>query len=295
MTTEISAVNQTAYIKGVTQKLQSKGFFLRGTSREPDRIEGKTCQWRVGSRGDATPLSTTIERAKPMNLEVTPVEATLTDWQAADWVKFEDINRLNFKEQDQIQKSAAYALGRRFDIMHMEALEGASLHASHVIGDGSTAITLVDVMDAGDVIKGEGILDSMDIFCPLPGRLFSKLKLYKEFSNAEWAGGDLPLARGADKVTWNGVHYFAAPNEMFLYDTGRSKDAWKTAAWVQTQMYLKPALGFATSYTMQSKITWENLYTSYFCNNWMDGVAKVILAEGVSRLKFTFTKPVHPS
>lgn len=295
MSTEISAVMQTAYIKGVVSQLQSKGFFLRGTFREADRIEGKTAQWRVSGRGEAKPLSPTIERATPMNIEVAPVEATLSDWQAPDWVRFPDINRINFKEQDNIQKQAAFALGRRFDILHMEALEAASLDASHVIGDGTAAITLPDVMDAADAIKGEGILDSPEIFCPLPGRLFNKLKLYKQFSSSEWAGPDLPLARGNDKVTWDGVHYFRAPNEMFLYNTGRSKDAWKTASWVQTHMYLKGGCGWATSYNLQSKITWENQWTAYFCNNWMDGVAKVLLPEAVSRLKFTFTKPVMPS
>jgi hypothetical protein len=54
-------------------------------------------------------------------------------------------------------------------------------------------------------------------------------------------------------------------------------------------MWAKSAIGFATNYEMQSRITWENLYTAYLANNWMPAASTPILggATGaIRRLRF---------
>jgi hypothetical protein len=290
MSQNVDAWVQKAYIKGVTHKLQSQGFLLKGTTRDASKIEGKTAEFRVAARGVATPLAATWERAVPMNGDRSIVTLTLSDWQAADVIKHQDLNRMNVKEQDEVQKSAAFALGRKFDDLHFEEFD-AQAGAIVTIGDGSTAMTLLDPINAKGAIKGYGLLDAPEIFCPLPENLWNKMMIYKQFSESTWAGGDMPLARGADKRTWNGVHYFAAPNELFTYDTGRSAIAWLSATWVQTYMWHRAAVGFASSYGLQSRITWENQYTGYFANNWMDAGVKTILPEAVKRLKFLFAPP----
>lgn len=281
---------QTAYIKGAVHKLQSKGFTLKGTTLAPTKIEAKTAEFRTAGRGEAKPLSTTFEPGQLMNAARDKVTLTLEDWQAMDPIKHPDVNRMNTAELDVVQTTCAYALGRVFDNMHFLKMDAAA-GAIATIGDGSAQIQLLDPMGAKSDIVGAGLLTTPDIFCPLPAYAFQKMKIYKQFSESTWKGGDLPLARGAEAVTWDGVHYFQAPNELFTYDTGRSATAWKTATWFQTYMWHRAALGFATSYTMQSRITWENLYTSWLANNWMDGGVAIIEADAIKRIKMLFTKP----
>lgn len=287
MTTQVEAWFEKAYIKGATHKLQSQGFLLKGTTREPDRVQAKDVVWRVAGRGEASRMSDTIERARPMNAGRDTVEGTLTDWQAADWIRHPDINKMSENEQEVVQQTAAMALGRRFDRLHFDEFDARAANVA-TIGDGTTVITLMDAMDAAGYIIGQGILGVPEIFCPLPQKFFNQLMLYKQFSSSDYNGPDYPLARMTMRRRWGFATYFLCPNEMFTFDTGIGADAWKTATWCQTYMWLKSGVGFATNYEMQSRITWENQYSAWFANNWMPGCCKVILDEAVMRLKFKF-------
>lgn len=290
MSQPVSAWFQTAYQKGATQKLQSRGFLMKGMTAAPVRFVGNQAVFRVVGRGSAQPLSRAWEKAEPMNAARDTVTLTLTDWQAADVIKHPDINRMDVAEQAIIQESAAMALGRKFDDIHMETFDAMSLPAGQIIGDGTTAIDLLKVVNARGRITSKGILGSREIFCPLPSRLFNTLKIYKQFSTSDWTG-DHALAMGAPKKLFDGVTYFEAPDELFTYDTGRGATASATATWVQTYMWLRDSIGFGSTYGLNSKITWENQYTGYFCNNWMDAGVKPILDDAIIRLKFTFAEP----
>lgn len=289
MNQQVEAWFEKAYIKGVTHKLQSRGYLLKGTTREPDRVKARDLVWRVAGRGEAEEMSNTVEKAKVMNAGRDTVEGSLKDYQAAEWIRHPDINKMSENEQEVVQQTAARALGRKFDRLHFDEFDGLGAGIA-TIGDGTAKITLPDVLDAIDLLVGEGIDDTDMIFCPLPSVFMSQLELWKQFSSADYAGPDYPLAKARRARTWRQVHFFIAPNELFTFDTGTGKDAWRTAGWAQTYLWVKTAVGAGTNYEVQSRITWENQYTAYFCNNWMPGLVKTILPEGIKRLKFKFEK-----
>lgn len=286
----VSAWFENAYIKGATHKMQSQGFLLKGTTRDPDRVQAKTLIWRRAAAGKAQQMSDIPEEAAVMNSDRDTVEGNLTDWQAADWIRHPDINKMSENEQEVVQTTAAMALGRRFDALHFEEFD-AQAGAIATIGNGSAVTNLLDLDFAEATIIGQGVLGPIELFCPLPSFAFKQLCLWKQFSSSEYVGPDYPLTKMTLRKKYGSVTYFVAPNSLFTYDTGRSDDAdatkaWTTASYFTTYMWLKYCVGFGSNYEMQSKITWENRFTAYFANNWMPGCVKTILAEGVQRLIF---------
>jgi hypothetical protein len=292
----VSAWFENAYIKGATHRLQSRGYLTKGTTREPDRVQARTLIWRRAGAGKAQQMSDIPEEAPVMNSDRDTVQGDLTDWQAADWIRHPDINKMSENEQEVVQTTAAMALGRRFDRLHFDEFD-AQAGAIATIGNGTAATNLLDLDAAEATIIGAGVLGEMELFCPLPAMAFKQLMLWKQFSSADYVGPDYPLASMTMRKKYGFVTYFAAPNSLFSYDTGTSDDAdatkaWATADWFQTYMWIKYAVGFGSNYELQSKITWENRFTAYFANNWMPGLCKVILPEGVMRLKFDWLTTV---
>lgn len=286
MSTEVQNWFEKAYIKGATKKLQSQGFLLKGTTREPDRVQAKTVVWRIGGRGEAQEMAQIPEEAAVMNAGRDTVEGDLKDYQAAEWIRHPDINKMSENEQENVQWEAASALGRKFDRVHFDEFDGATLPAGNVIGTGTAKIGLLDIEWGEQQIMGYGLTGPIELFCPLPARAFKQLCMWKQFASADYVGPDYPLARMTMRRKFGFVTYFVCPNEMFTFSTGAGKDAWKTADWFQTYMWWKYAVGFATNYELQSKITWENRFTAHFANNWMPALCRIILPEGVCRLKF---------
>ena len=279
MSVPVSAWYQNAYIRGATHILQSRGWLLKNTFRPEDRIEGNTAYWRVVASGTATPLSDTIEPLTPMNLDKQMVNGTISDWQAADYIRAVDINKQTENEQEVTQKAAAMALGRRFDRIVFDALDADA--AIPTIGNGSAAISILDTMEGEGQIMGSGWVDNApELFCPLPQRFWNQLRLFKEFSSADYTGPDYPLSKMTMAKKVGFVTFFLCPDSLFTVPAANQID---------TYMWEKSAIGFATNYEMKSYISWENQLTAYLANNWMGGVAKPILggATGaIRRLRF---------
>lgn len=287
MTANVPAWFQTAYTKGVINKFQSDGYILRGMTTAPVRFQGKELIFRVAGRGEASEMSSAWEQATPMNASRDTLSLTTKPYQAADTIRHPDINKMSIDEQAIVQQQAARALGRKFDRVHFATLDGLTLPAAQIIAKPTAEIDLLDVANSGAYLRGLGTNVSSEVYCPLPPYLFGKLALYKEFSMSDWTG-DQTLALGQTKKKWSGVTYFEAPNELFTFDTGAAPDAWKTAASVTTYMWAKDGLGAGSTFDLQSRISWENLYTGYFANNWMDLGVRDLLPEGIVRMTFKF-------
>ncbi len=291
MTVAMLEAKRQTYIKGTLHDFQSSGFLLKGTTKPAGKIDGRTVIWTKVGRGKAAQMGDTIEEVRPMNVGASQIQATLTDWQAADYYRAQDINLLSVNQEKDLQEASAKALGRAFDDMHFNLFDSLTLNATNnVFGDGTADIALKDVMNAGATITGCGG-KSGRIFCPLPSRLFNRLKMDERFSKSTWVGdNELPLAKGVEKTSWGVTHFFWAPDELFTYDTGRSADAWKSATSVKTYMWSEDAVGFASNYDLQSSVTWENRMTAWLINNRMSGVVKDLQSEAICRLNFKFSQ-----
>lgn len=259
------------YDQKVNHLLQSEGFLLRGTTQPPVEVTGNTLQFFVLGKGTAMPMTQSIEMVQPANLAKTTVTATMQDFQFAEFVRHGEPERISVEYRGAIQEAGAMALGRKFDRVIMAELD-ANRGSMTQIGNGSAAIDPAQVSQGKAGINALGMMKMNEFFLPLPSMAWEQLKLYKVVSNSQYVGPKLSFVGNTEAATWNGVNLLQCPDELF---TSPSTGV------VDTYLWNKRTVGFGSNYALQTRITYENLFTAWLYNSTMSGQAKVIQVPGV--------------
>lgn len=270
------------YDTRVHHLLQSEGFLLRNTTSAPVEVKGNTLQFFFMGRGEAQPFGKTPERGKAANLGKTTLDVTMTDWQFYEEVRHLEPEKISVEYRSKIQEAGAMALGRKFDRIIMEAMD-AEAGAITTIGNGTAKISPIQLSTGKAQINAVGMMKQNEFFMPVPSMSWEQLGLYKQFNNRDYTGEDLQWKTMSDAKTWNKIHVFQAPDEMF---TAYSADA------VDTYLWNKATVGFGQNAPMSSKITYENLITAWVYNTVMSGASKVLQPGGVKRLRIKITDPL---
>lgn len=265
----------TQYDQKVRHVLQSEGFLLRGTTDSPVEVVGKTLKFFFIGRGEAQPFGPTPERAKAANLAKTTKDVDMTDWQFYEEVRHGEPEKISPEYRDKIQRAGAMGLGRKFDRIIMEAMDGEAGNIT-TIGDGTAAITPIQTNTAKAQINSIGMMSMNEFFCPIPSMSWEQLKLYKVFNNKDFTGDQLLFKGKTEAVMWNGIWFFQAPDEMFTSPS---------AGVVDTYLWNKATVGFGSNFAMTTRVTYENLITAWAYNTVMSGAAKVLQTAGVRRLR----------
>lgn len=270
------------YDTKVNHILQSEGFLLRGTTAAPVDVVGNTLQFFFLGRGEATEMSQTVEMITPQNLGKTTLDVQMKDYQFAEWVRHGEPERIKVEFRSAIQEAGAMALGRRFDRIIMQSMDNEG-GAISTIGDGSAAVSPVDVSTGKAQINSIGMMKMNEFYCPVPSMAWEQLKLYKVFNNADYTGPDLNFKNNVEAKTWNNIHFFQLPDEAFTSPgTGQ----------VYTYLWNRRTVGFGSNYAIKSHITYENPYTAWLYNSVMSGAAKVLQTAGVRRLHIKINDPL---
>lgn len=272
----------TQYDTRVNHMLQSEGFLLKGTTMPPVDVRGNTLEFFILGRGEATPMSQSVEMVAPQNLGKEKPQVTMQDFQFAEFVRHGEPERISVEFKSAIQEAGAMALGRKFDRIILQAMddEGGDIDT---IGNGSAALSPLDVSTAKAEINALGMMKMNEFFLPLPSMAWEQLKLYKVFNNADYTGPDLNFKNGGEAKTWNGVNFFQLPDEAFTSPNNGE---------VYTYLWNRRTVGFGSNYAINTKITYENLFTSWLYNSTMSGAAKVLQEEGVRRLHIAIDEPL---
>lgn len=265
----------TQYDQRVRHILQSEGFLLRGTTDEPVEVVGKTLKFFFIGRGEAQPFGPTPERGKAANLQKTTKDVDMTDWQFYEEVRHGEPEKISPEYRGKIQEAGSMSLGRKFDRIIMEAMDGEAGNIT-TIGDGSAAITPIQLSTAKAQINSIGMMKMNEFMLPIPAMAWEQLKLYKAFNNRDYTGEQLLFKGKTEAVMWNGLWVFQAPDEMFTSPS---------AGVVDTYLWNKKTVGFGSNFAMKSVITYENLITAWVYNTVMSGAAKVLQTAGVRRLR----------
>jgi hypothetical protein len=270
----------TQYDHKVSHLLQSEGFLLRGTTDAPVEVHGKTLKFFFIGRGEAQPFGPTPERPKAANLAKTTKDVDMTDWQFYEEVRHGEPEKISPEYRGKIQEAGAYALGRKFDRIIMEAMDAEAGNIT-TIGDGSAAITPIQTNTAKGQINSIGMMSMNEFFLPVPSMAWEQLKLYKVFNNRDYTGEQQLFKGKTESVLWNGINVFQAPDEMFTSPSTNQVD---------TYLWNKKTVGFGSNFAMTSKITYENLITAWVYNTVMSGAAKVLQTAGVRRLRINLNQ-----
>lgn len=115
---------------------QRKGSKLRPTLRQKSDVKGSSTTFQKVGKGTAA-TKARHGKVPVMNVDHTPIECTLADYYAGDWVDRLDELKVNIDEQKVQADAGAYALGRKTDQLVIDVLDGSTNYAL----DGTTALT----------------------------------------------------------------------------------------------------------------------------------------------------------
>lgn len=283
MTTAASNWSQTAYVSGVTHKLQARGFVLKPTTLAPVKIVGNQATWKIAGVGSGSERSSAIEDRPVMNADRSTIVGTIKDYEANDWINTTDLDKMNEDERQVAQMTAAMALGRLFDRLLLREMDADTVNIT-TQGNGSAAIATTDILQAQNDIFNVGA-GSYRYFCAVPSIFVSQLELYKEFANADYVGDDYPLLKQLGARQWRNITIIPMPwsatNAEFNFFNIPSANQADGYIWVQE------AAGFASTYEgLRSRVDYVPEKKAYFAANDMAACPKVLLPEGVKRLRF---------
>jgi hypothetical protein len=270
------------YDTRVQHILQNEGFMLRGTTDEPVSVKGNTLEFFFIGKGEAQPFGPVPERAKAANLGKGTKTVDMTDWQFYEEVRHGEPEKISPEYRGKIQQAGAMALGRKFDRIIMEAMDGEAGNIV-TIGDGTAAISPIQLSTGKAQINAVGMMSMNQFFMPVPSISWEALKLYKVFNNRDYTGEQLLFKGKTEAVLWNGIWTFQAPDDMFTAFDSHSVD---------TYLWNKATVGFGSNYAMTSRITYENLITAWAYNTVMSGAAKVLQTPGVKRYRIKIDAPL---
>lgn len=275
MSTEAPNWYVTKYVDRAVEVFQNKGNRLRGMVTEPGRINANTVTWMIAGKGEAVPL-VRGGFGSAMNAARSNLSATMTDWQASDWVYETDIEKMTANEQEAVASACGQACGRRSDLIVINELNANSLT---IIGDGTTAFTLTMALTGIETLQNAdvGLDDDGQLFCGLAPLAWQQFMSYKQVNDADWMGYDgLPYKTGVRVKEWNGVRWFRIPLGYAPSSATNMYDMF---------MWHKRALGFGSNYEIRSTVTWENLFTGWYHNNRFSATAKLLLPPGAIRFR----------
>ncbi|WP_336800488.1 phage capsid protein [Kaistia sp. MMO-174] len=277
MSAEAPAWFVEQYNATVIHKYQSRGFLLKGTVMPEGRLDGKKVYFPVSGKGKAR-KKVRGQQAVPMNPGRTNVEATLETWEAFDEVWTYDLSRMSANEREAIAVTGGNALGRATDGELIGKFNSAApTSGTGFINKNSAAFTLPDAMTMCQRLQAQDVPWDGNVFCPLPSLFWNQLMSWKQFNSSDYVGQDLPFTKVTTAKSWNGVHWFLAPDEYFPIPAANQFDIF---------LYHRSAFGWANNTELQTIWDWDNRAGCWTVRMESEGAAAALLPEGVVRGRF---------
>ena len=205
---------------------QRMGSKLGNTVRKKTNVRGESTTFQTVGTGTASQKSRNSD-VTPMSLAHAPVECTLADYYAPDYVDKMDELKLNHDERQVVAMSAAAAIGRKQDALIIAAMDGSSNTQVH--GSAGMTTTKIDVVTAH---FGENdIPDDGQRYAAVSPDSWNDLLGIAQFSSADYVGMDqLPYKGGMTAKNWQGFTWFVHSgltidgsnirNNLFWHRTG---------------------------------------------------------------------------
>ena len=227
------------YESDVKLAYQRMGSKLANTVRKKDNVKGQSTTFQKVGTGVAGQKARHGD-VPVMSISHTPVECTLQDWYAADYIDKLDELKINHDERMVVAQSAAAALGRRSDLLITTAMSAGTNVENTAAGLTSDKVNTVfayfgenDVPDDGDryaAISPDAWIDLLGI---------------SAFSDADYIGSDdLPYRGGMVARRWLGFMFFTHSG---LEITGSVRN---------TYFYHKSAIGMASGAEVSTNFDW---------------------------------------
>jgi hypothetical protein len=247
---------------------QRMGSKLRNTVRTKNDIKGSSTTFQKIGKGTA---STKARHGKVpvMNVDHDPVECTLYDYYAGDWVDSLDELKTAHDERGVIARAGAYALGRKTDELVIEQLDTSTNYA----GDGSDGLTKTKVLTAFEMLGDADVPDDGERYAIVGWKQWSDLLAISEFAHADYIGDDDLPWKGTQAKRWLGA--------LWMPHSGLTK----TSSVRYCYWYHKTAIGHAVGSEVKTDITWHGDRAANFINNSMSQGAVLVDTAGVVSMR----------
>ncbi len=250
----------------VHEAYQRQGSKLRSTVRFRDGVEGSSTTFQKIGTGSAT-TKARHGTITPMNLDHTPVECTLSDWYAGDWVDALDEMKVGHDERRVVINAGAWALGRKTDEQIITALKGTS----STVAASAAGLTKAKIYSAYETLGGNSVFEAGRMYAVVGYEQWTELLDLTEFASADYVGaGELPFKApaGAEIKRWMGT--------VWMTHSSLPKAANdRSVFW-----YHQDSVGHAAGSNVTSDITWHGDRASWFVNNMMSQGACLIDGNG---------------
>jgi hypothetical protein len=248
----------------VHQAYQRMGSKLRNTVRIKGGVQGSSTVFQKVGKGTAS-TKARHGQVPVMNIDHTPVECTLEDFYAGDWVDRLDELKINIDERQVIANAGAFALGRQTDQLIIDELALTTNQA----GSGVDGLTKVKVLDAFEQLGAMDVPDDGERYAVVGWKQWSELLEINEFSSSDFVGFDELPWRGTQAKRWLGTLWF--PHSGLTLATSVRSCFW----------YHKTAIAQAIGQDVTTDITWHGDRAAHFVSNSMSQGACLIDGDGV--------------
>jgi hypothetical protein len=186
---------------------QRMGSKLMNTVRNVSNVAGSVVRFQKIGTGSASTKSRN-GMVTPMELDHTNVEATLSDYYAAEYIDKLDELKTNIDERQAIATSAAAALGRKTDEILITAMDaGANSTQLH---DTGSAIEKADLLSAFETFGSANLPEDGNRYIAMHPKGFADLFLINEFASSDYVGDqNLPYAGGMTMKEFLGFKIFS--------------------------------------------------------------------------------------
>ncbi len=273
MATDINDAFVKQFESEVHMAYQRMGSKIRNTVRTKSNVKGSSTTFQKVGKGEAAQKSR-HGNVPVMSIDHTPVECTLQDWYAADYIDKLDELKINHDERMVAANSGAYALGRKTDSLLTTAMDTTTQQTTATGGMTSAKINEVAVaFGEGDIPE-----DGERYFAIAPQSWIDLLGL-AAFADADYVGSDdLPYKGGMVARRWMGFMFYTHSGLPITGGNVRSNFA-----------YHKSAVGHASGAEVSTEINYIPEKVAHLATSMMSQGAVLIDNAGVYNARTTET------
>jgi len=201
----------TAFIKQFESEVhlayQRMGSKLMNTVRQVNNVNGSVVRFQKIGTGTASTKSRN-GMVTPMELAHTTVEATLSDFYAAEYIDKLDELKTNIDERQAIATSAAAALGRKTDEILYTAMDAGA--NSTQVNATNAAVEKADLLTLFETFGTANIPEDGGRYIAMHPKGYADLFLINEFASSDFVGEqNLPFAGGMTMKEFLGFKIFS--------------------------------------------------------------------------------------
>jgi hypothetical protein len=205
MAMDISDAFVKQFESEVHMAYQRMGSKLRNTVRNKNNVKGTSTTFQKVGKGSAGTKSR-HGNVPVMSIDHTPVECTLADYYAADYIDKLDELKINIDERGVVTQSAAAALGRKTDDLIITQLDATSNTQSE---GGTTGLNQTKVNVVFETMGNNDIPDDGERYFAISPGGWTDLLGLAAFASADYVGSDdLPYKGGMVARRWMGFMFF---------------------------------------------------------------------------------------